>query len=77
MGKTKEPETFTVTGYGRFPLDMLRYDRCTPARQEDVRKIEDTLRRYAAAPAVIELRRHADRCIETRRWASFGWTVTV
>jgi len=30
----------TLEGRGRFPLDMLRYDRCFPHRQEDVSALD-------------------------------------
>lgn len=31
--------SFTVTGSGRFPVDMLRYDQCWPVTSEDANKI--------------------------------------
>lgn len=31
--------TFKVKGFGRFPVDMLRYDRCFPTRETDSYKI--------------------------------------
>ena len=30
---------FTVTGFGQFPIDMLRHDRCFPDTGEDAGKI--------------------------------------
>jgi hypothetical protein len=67
--------TFTVSGGGRFPVDMLRYDSCAPLRQTDV----------TAAFVNKDERRSVDligfRSVGTRleptvgRWESFGWQV--
>lgn len=68
--------TFVVEGAGRFPVDMLRYDRCCPKGQGDVigAFVGDNLRRVelmmfwpspgGGAPTV-------------GRWASFGWSVVL
>jgi hypothetical protein len=37
-------QTFTVEGCFNFPLDMLRYDRCTPYEQIDVDRVEASVR---------------------------------
>jgi hypothetical protein len=65
---------FAVRGNGRFPYDMLRYDRCTPAESSDVINMEDydmertvnlvTFHKYQKAIPVHE-----------RRWESFLWKV--
>ena len=62
--------TFVVEGSGKFPLDMLRYDRCCPFQQEDVNWMESEGRRSAMmlsykGPPTVE------------RWRSFGWTVDL
>ena len=63
---------FTVSGKGHFPLDMLRYDACHPARSEDVSLIGDGPTR------TINLRKHTstkEPNITRARWESFGWSV--
>jgi hypothetical protein len=62
--------TFVVEGRGSFPIDMLRYDRCTPYEQEDVHWMEGTVQRSCklvshVAPPTKE------------RWNSFGWSVDM
>ncbi len=32
-------EEFIVRGFGEFPIDMLRYDKCWPKTEEDSAKI--------------------------------------
>lgn len=69
---------FTVEGALNFPLDMLRYDRCWPASQDDVVRmseavnvgfVERTERRFK-----ITLHGIDEPTLE--RWISFGWHVT-
>lgn len=75
---------FVVTGRGRFPIDMLRYDCCVPARQEDVHRIEDSLEEGVQTASrrsqerTIKLRRYAvgNPMPTFERWSSFGWTAT-
>lgn len=67
-----------------FPIDMLRYDRASPATEIDSNKITDTFwymkatggdsGRPAATP--IELIATANGCPNAERWTSFGWHVT-
>jgi len=75
---------FTVTGLGYFPLDMLRYDGCYPAGQDDVlHLVPDRHSRTALtatpAPSVsIELIHIGDQRAwhpTEARWRSFGWRV--
>lgn len=73
---------FQVSGQQRFPIDMLRYECCYPARGEDASAIEAT---FADLPScglvrdrVIHLAKYHDTKavhIETARWGSFGWVV--
>lgn len=63
---------FTVRGRGLFPFDMLRHDRCTPARQEDSGAIERTTHRGSGYHTVTLRGRNAPN---TPRWESFGWKV--
>lgn len=75
--------TFTVTGRFNFPIDMLRYDGCYPARGEDAGAIMDTFRpgtsgRPKGAPIQVnleKLHRNKDPDLEPGRWASFQWSV--
>lgn len=72
---------FTVTGIGPVPIDMLRYDRCTPTTQEDVGKLTSA-GSYDGQVAVKMIRfteskgrNHAD-FPTADRWRSFGWIVS-
>lgn len=69
--------TFTVTGKGLFPFDMLRYDRCTPKTEADSRVIEDTTRRARTPDARLPKRVTlvGAQAPTEGRWHSFGWTV--
>lgn len=60
--------TYSVSGSGAFPIDMLRYDGAFPAQSSDSRMIRDTEQR------TINLASHAHRPT-VARWASYGWTV--
>ncbi len=66
-------QTFEVSGRFRFPLDMLRYDGCFPASEEESRKLADAL-----SPAPKPWRIRLGRYVECRgdmptiaRWKSF------
>lgn len=69
--------TFTVTGSGRFPLDMLRYDACYPVTSSDVQRIEDTSDVRAGNVEGIRLAHVGERTwLPTDgRWRSFLWSV--
>lgn len=65
---------FTVEGDGEFPIDMMRYDRCTPATQEDVGKMSMVgVKRCVVMVAFVESKLTTIPTI--RRWESFGWKV--
>ena len=66
--------TFIVTGDGRFPIDMMRYDRCVPRTQDDVAKMIDhnatrRVEMIAYTPVGNKLEPTGGR------WISFGWGV--
>lgn len=61
----------TVRGVGRFPLDMLRYDGCSPRNTEDA--IDLCRRDDGYDTAEIQLICHDS--VTSGRWASFGWKV--
>lgn len=64
--------TFTVTGFGDFPFDMLRYDRCSPLTSDDARSIANASKH---AKPQIRLVSHLKSPTEGR-WQSFGWSVS-
>jgi len=67
---------FIVEGTGHFPTDMLRYDGCYPATQEDVTKLDWEVH-DGLKPRRITLRcrgaKESGPSVE--RWKSFGWPV--
>lgn len=77
---------YTVSGRGRFPLDMLRYDASYPSRSESVAAIEHSLAEPHGSDVVyaIQLHRWTDQNkrdavrlgITEGRWNSFGWYVS-
>jgi hypothetical protein len=65
--RPKQIYTYTVTGSGIFPTDMLRYDRSSPRTTEDaVNIMRQDLRS-------VELRSFHSPTAD--RWASFGWRI--
>lgn len=68
----RDAATFTVTGRGDFPFDMLRHDRCYPATGEDAAKLE---RPDSPTQRAIRLVACTVAEITPDRWASFGWRV--
>ena len=76
-------KVFDVQG-GRtstFPMDMLRYDSCWPARNQDVMMVLALVQQDASAierlPAKVTVRLCTDnRNAPTKaRWSSFAWRV--
>jgi hypothetical protein len=63
---------FVVEGAGDFPMDMLRYDTCFPATEDDARRA--ALQNGTRQVTVIG-RSLAGRVPTEGRWASFGWKV--
>lgn len=57
--------SYTVSGRGKFPTDMLRYDDATlsPGVDPDATRV---LREYQ----IVQARR-----VTPKRWSSFGWSV--
>jgi hypothetical protein len=68
-----KPKTFTVTGKGRFPIDMLRHDVCTPADNAAVEAIENL---DNTGVRDVTLTAAKMRYITPARWLSFGWRVS-
>jgi hypothetical protein len=66
---------YTVSGRGRIPLDMLRYDRAAPFNTQDVAAIEGSLFDDPTSTREVTLISHQ---IPTEaRWASFLWTLDL
>lgn len=70
------------TSYVRFPIDMLRYDRCRPASKNDSVIIARSLsvRRSKGASAEdfeiqLAANEHKNWTPTEGRWKSFGWEV--
>jgi len=63
---------FTVTGRGRFPFDMLRYDQCWPCTQEDV-TIMCNDRELSTERSVTLMTNSTKGVPMGERWSSFGW----
>jgi hypothetical protein len=70
--------SYTVAGYGVFPTDMLRYDACWPATQDDVERLDATRDDFGKPPGVIKpivVGLVGVRYPTKARWESFGWRV--
>jgi hypothetical protein len=66
-----------VKGRPDFPMDMLRYDRLAPYREEDSYSIGREREARTPDDMEIELVRFAPKnWVPTQgRWESFGWNV--
>ena len=66
---------FTVEGTHDFPFDMLRYDRCWPARESE----DSILIAPGPRSSIFKEKRQITLVgLQTPtegRWASFGWRV--
>jgi len=65
-----------------FPLDMLRYDRCSPSEGTDVSTIRESIERAARIEenppvriCLVRVHEGKDVGHTPRRWESFGWRV--
>ena len=78
--------TFTVAPKSgqwvlQFPVDMLRYDYCYPASENDSAQIAFSfdLRKSKVKPSELEVTlcryAHRDWSPTDGRWESFGWEV--
>jgi hypothetical protein len=73
-----------VSGNGEFPLDMLRYDSCCPATEQDATNIRLTISGRLLLGGVwvifvkkilLERRRKNDKVFTDGRWSSFGCSI--
>lgn len=67
--------SFLVEGEGEFPLDMLRQERCWPARPQDSRAI--AMRPNDSTPSwrQVVLTTTNVRCPRRERWRRKAWRV--
>lgn len=68
---------FTITGMGDIPMDMFRYDRCTPLTQQDVAQFSAL--EMVDNPIDIRMVRFTRRKSDgptINRWKSFGWNIS-
>jgi len=69
---------FLVEGEGDFPLDLLRQERCWPARPQDGRAIAIGMR-DAVGPTYrqVALATHNPKAPSERRWRNKGWIIII
>lgn len=70
-----------VMGSGEFPVDMLRYDSCSPAKETDSGLIAGTFLNYDKWTIFVkknlsERRGKSDKIFTNARWESFGCRIT-
>lgn len=70
--------SFTVSGSGEFPFDMLRFDSCWPRTGHDVSLMTMTYANSGVSPPKREIKMESvSRGGPTvERWVSFGWAVS-
>ena len=66
-----------VKGHGRFPVDMLRYDSCSPASEHDSYAIVNTFEKYDDYEITVKKLcprgcLPKDNKFTVARWESFG-----
>ncbi|MCK5138810.1 MAG: hypothetical protein KAQ85_03115 [Thermodesulfovibrionia bacterium] len=79
--------TFTVIPeepfLNQFPVDMLRYDHCYPASENDSAQISYSFERRSArvknTKLEVKLCRYAHKnwVPTSGRWESFGWVIDL
>lgn len=75
---TKKMYKWLVSGFTRFPIDMLRYDECFPLTESDSGVIAHTLEvsRRTTGPFEVQVGSYS-RTPSNERWKSFGWKVKL
>jgi hypothetical protein len=66
---------YTVSGPGKFPIDMLRYDRATPLTKADAKMVERTHANTCTFGRHHPITLTSQREPTVARWESFGWQV--
>lgn len=70
-----------ITGSEGFPIDMLRYDNCIPASEEDAHIIERANTEYVGVgeTCTVQVKKFSDikghGYWTPQRWKSFGCTL--
>lgn len=59
-----------ISGFGSFPIDMLRYDSCVPMTERDAQLIGETFSRVGSWEIYVRRVKSGDFTYE--RWTSFG-----
>jgi len=72
---------FVVEGKMAFPIDMLRYDHCYPAREIDSTTIAEYVRTYGNIDkhekvVLNQVTEGKKPYLTNDRWKSFGWEIT-
>lgn len=75
MTQARSLTQFTVSGNSRFPMDMLRYDKCWPADTTSALGILRTAAEDEYETFTFVMHTWSVG-ITPDRWRSFGWTVT-
>lgn len=65
--------TFKVSGGGRFPLSMLRFDNAWPFTDEDAAKIEQSFDEFGRWEVTLQTGKHYAPTVG--RWESFNCRV--
>jgi hypothetical protein len=73
-------QTFKVSGWGEFPLDMLRYDHCWPSSETEARSslTMTHMNENFMQKRDVSLSRYVFNKKEAPtlgRWKSFGWNI--
>lgn len=76
----KYRQEIKATGKGPFPIDMLRYDRCFPLREQDAAEIslshqEYLLRKEEEPIYLVKFSADKKFSFTPERWKSFGWEI--
>jgi hypothetical protein len=66
-------QRYKVTGVGRFPVDMLRYDMAWPDGNEDSGKIVSPPKEVYTV--TLSRTAHFHKQPDAGRWQSFGWKI--
>jgi len=70
-------QTFVVEGTGDFPIDMLRYDTCSPETEADSAFVTSSFVTPNEKRTIRLKRLIANKQLKPTegRWKSFGWKV--
>lgn len=66
-------KTFEVSGFGRFPISMLRFDTCWPYTDADANAIEESY--TSGGRWTVTLQTEARHAPTDGRWDSFNCKV--